>query len=203
MKIVDVVRNKDFERFLYKCLAPIPFRRYRSRGEYLERAVPRGFHKKLLIFDGDVVGQIEYAPSDFSGYPICGDNVVVMNCIWVLGRAKGHNFGRMLVDDMVRSEKYASGFATIALENHWSPWFKKSHMEKLGFKPIDKVSVKHVTKRKEQVFSIWLMWMPTKENAKQPTWNKEKLLEGVTFCLAHPLYRPQTWNGNILEIKFR
>jgi len=29
-----------------------------------------------------------------------------------------------------------------------------------------------------------------------------KILEGVTFCLAHPLYRPQTWKGNILETTF-
>jgi hypothetical protein len=49
------------------------------------------------------------------------------------------------------------------------------------------------------------MWMPTKEKTKQPAWNREKLLEGVTFCLAHPLYRPQTWKGNIFRngIKLR
>lgn len=199
-KIMDAIANKDFEWFLYKCLAPMPFRRYRSRGEYLERATPKGLRKKLLIFDGDVVGQIEYAPSEFSGYPISGDNLVVMNCIWVLRKGKGHNFGRMLVENMVQCERDAVGFATIALENHWSPWFKKSHMEKLGFKPVDEFSVKHKTKHKEQVFNIWLMWMPTKEIANPPTWNKEKILEGVTFCLAHPLYHPQSWKGNVLEI---
>jgi len=200
VKIVNVIANRDFERFLYKCLAPIPFRPYGSRREYLERVALKGFHKKLLIFDGDVIGQIEYAPSEVSGYPISGDNVVVMNCIWVLRKAKGRNFGSMLIKNMVHSEKYASGFATIALENHWSPWFKKSHMEKLGFRPLDKISVKHKAKHKEQVFSIWLMWMPINENAQQPKWDREKLLEGLTFCLAHPLYRPQTWKRNMLEI---
>jgi GNAT superfamily N-acetyltransferase len=202
VRIIDITKGGRYAKFLYKCLAPIPFRQYRSRKEYLERTAAEGLHKKLLIFDGDVVGQIEYAPAGFSGYPINGDDVVVvMNCIWVLRRAKGHGFGRMLVEDMVRSEGNAAGFATIALENHWSPWFKKSHMEKLGFKPIDKINVKHKTKHRGQVFSIWLMWMPTKEKTKQPAWNREKLLEGVTFCLAHPLYRPQTWKGNILEME--
>jgi hypothetical protein len=124
-----------------------------------------------------------------------------MNCIWVLSRAKGHGFGKILVKDMVRREGDAVGFATIALENHWSQWFKRSHMEKLGFKPIDKIDVKHKTKHREQVFSIWLMWMQINEDAKQPAWNREKILEGVTFCLAHPLYRPQTWKENILEMK--
>ena len=72
---------------------------------------------------------------------------------------------------------------------------------KRGFKPLDKINVKHKTKRRERVFSIWLMWMQTNENAKQPKWNREKPLEGVTFCLAHTLYHPQTWKGNILEMK--
>jgi GNAT superfamily N-acetyltransferase len=201
VRIIDISDGERYASFLYKCLAPIPFRRYRSREEYLERAAVKGFHKKLLIFDGDIVGQIEYAPARFSGYPISDDNIVVMNCIWVLRKAKGHGLGRMLVEDMVRSEGNTANFATIALENHWSPWFKKSHMEKLGFKPVDKIKVKHKTKHREQVFSIWLMWMPIREKTKQPAWNREKLLEGVTFCLAHPLYCPQTWKGNILEMK--
>ena len=101
----------------------------------------------------------------------------------------------------MKSEKDATGFVTIALEKHWSPWFKKWQMEKLGFKPIDSVKVAHKTKHKGQAFSIYLMWMPTTENTKPPAWNKQKLLEGVTFCIAHPLYHPQAWKGNILEAK--
>ena len=34
------------------------------------------------------------------------------------------------------------------------------------------------------------MWYPLRKNIEQPTWNKEKLLQGVDFCLAHPLYHP-------------
>jgi hypothetical protein len=58
---------------------------------------------------------------------------------------------------------------------------------KRGFKPLDKINVKHKTKHRERVFSIWLMWMQTNENAKQPKWNREKPLEGVTFCIAHTI----------------
>jgi len=177
----------------------MPFRRYSRRSEYLERAIPKGFRKKLLMFKGEVVGQIEYAPAEVSGYPIIGEKVVVMNCIWVLRRAKGQNLGKLLIEEMLRSEKKAHGFATIALENHWSPWFIKWQMEKLGFKPIDEIRVSHRAKRKEQVFSIFLMWMPTKAKVKPPRLDKQKILEGETFCTPHPLYRPLTWKGNILE----
>lgn len=190
VEIINITRKSEYEKYLYKCLSPIPFRKYKKRHSYLEVAIPRGFHKKLLIFDGKVVGQIEYAPAEVSSYPIMGDNVVVMNCIWVLRKAKGHNFGKQLLTDMMKSEKNAKGFATVALENHWSPWLKKEHMEKLGFKPIDSIRVMHKTKHKGQRFKIYLMWLST-GNTNPPTWNKSKLLEGVNFCLAHPLYHPE------------
>jgi hypothetical protein len=201
IKIIDITQNADYEKYLYKCLAPMPFRRYSNRREYLQKAVPKGFHKKLLILNGEVVGQIEYAPAEVSGYPITGDGVIVMNCVWVLKKARSHEFGKMLVEDMVKSEKEAAGFATISLESHWSPWFKKSQIEKLGFKPIESIRVSHKTKRKEQVFNIHLMWMPRTDVAKPPAWSRQKLLEGEDFCLAHPLYRPRGCKENILEEK--
>ena len=94
VEIIDITEKSEYEKYLYRCLAPMPFRKYKKRQNYLEVAIPKGFHKKLLIFGGGVVGQIEYAPAEVSGYPIIGDNVIVMNCIWVLRKAKGHNFGK-------------------------------------------------------------------------------------------------------------
>jgi len=199
VKIADITKNKRYERYLYRCLAPIPFRKYSSRQKYLENAVPKGFHKKLLIFNGKIVGQIEYAPAGVSYYPVTGENIIVMNCIWVLRKAKGHNLGKQLLKDMRESEENANSFATIGLENHWSPWFKRWQMEKLGFTSLDSIAVTHKTKHKEQSFKIHLMWLPATENARPPTWDKKELLKGVSFCLAHPLYCPQRWKGPILE----
>jgi len=192
--IVDITKNSEHEKYLYRCLAPMPFRRYWRRQKYLEAAIPRGFHKKILVLNGDVVGQIEYAPAYVSSYPIEDDNVVVMNCIWVLRRAKGHNLGKQLLADMMESENKAAGFATLGLENHWSGWLKKEQMEKLGFKSLDSVTVTHKTKHEGQCFKMHLMWLPRARNAKPPTWNKRKLLEGVDVCTAHPLYHPEKLN---------
>jgi len=199
-KIIDITKASEYEKHLHRCLVD-PFRRYNKRQEYLEKAIPKGFHKKLLIFNGEIVGQIEYAPAEVSYYPIMHDNAIAMNCIWVLRKAKGHNFGKLLLQDMTKSEKDAAGFTTIALEDHRSPWFKKWQMKKSGFKPLDSIKVTHKTKHKGRAFSTYLMWMPTTENAKSPKWKKEKFLEGITFCTAHPLYHPQTWKGNIFEAK--
>lgn len=104
IKIINITKVSEYEKHLYRCLIG-PFRRYKKRREYLKKAIPKGFHKKLLIFDGDVVGQIEYAPAEVSYYPITGDNITVMNCIWVLRKAKGHNFGKRLLEDMIKKRK--------------------------------------------------------------------------------------------------
>ena len=192
VRIVDITQNAQYERYLYKCITPAPFGRYRKRREYLATATPRGFHKKLLTVNDEVVGQIEYAPAEVSGCPIRGENIIVMNCIWVLRRAKRHNLGKQLLSDMIESEKNAAGFATIALESHWTPWLKKNQMEKLGFKSLDSVKVVHKAKHVGHPFKIHLMWLPTTKSTNKPKWDKTKLLKGIDFCAAHPLYRPES-----------
>lgn len=134
----------------------------------MDFAIPLGFHKKILIYNGDVVGQIEYAPAETSGYPILGRDIIVMNRIWVLRRAKGRSFGKLLVENMVESEVDARGFATIGLENHWSPWMKKWQMEMLGFKSIKFIEVRHKFKHPDKCFKIHLMWLPRMRGIEQP-----------------------------------
>jgi hypothetical protein len=192
VEVVEVTGKERYERYLYKCLAPLPFRKYRKRREYLERAIPEGFRKKILFFRGLAVGQIEYAPAEVSGYPIVGDKVIVMHCIWVLRKAKGNKFGKLLMDIMMKDRINARGFATLALEKHRSPWLKKWQMEYLGFKPITSIQVIHKTKHPEEIFKIFLMWLPNRKGSQPPSWDEKLLLEGVHFCTAHPLYHPQS-----------
>lgn len=199
-QIVDATKNSEYEGYLYRCLFRSRqdaygsrFRGRRSafydhRSKYLKCAIPRGFHKKMLIFNGDSVGTIEYAPAEGSGLPVVGDNVIVMNCIWVHRKAQGHKFGKQLLEDMIKSEKGASGFATIALENYWGGYFKKSEMESLGFKSVKSIRVRHKTKNRERCFELHLMWLPVTEDSKLPNWDESKLLEGVHFCRGHSLF---------------
>ena len=193
VEIVDVTVDSRYERLLYRCLAPMPFRKYRRRREYLKAAVPKGLHKKVLLFNGEAVGQIEYAPPKGAGYLIKCTGIVVMNCIWVLRKAKGHRFGTRLLKEMMESEQDAAGFATIGLEDHWSPWFRKYQLEKLGFRSIDSIRVSHKTKHVGEPFTLHLMWLPRRTDAELPTWDKNRLLEGEYFCMAHPLYHPQNY----------
>ena len=200
VEIIDVTEKHEYEKFLYRCLFHSRrntygsrFRSkknafYKQRREYLEAAIPKGFHKKILIFKGDSVGTIEYAPAEGSGLHIIGENVIVMNCIWIQRRGRGHKFGKQLLKDMIESEKGASGFATVSLENYWGPYFMKSDMESLGFKSVRSIRVRHKTKNRDRFFKLHLMWLPVTEGSKDPTWKESKLLEGVYFCRGHSLF---------------
>jgi len=199
IEILDAIRNPELEKFLYKCLAPHPHRRYKKRARYLEGAVPGGLRKEILFLEGDAVGMIEYAPAGASGYPIWGEGVWVMNCIWVLRRAKGRCLGKMLMGRMLEDAKGAEGFATIALEGHTSPWLRLRHMEFLGFRSIDSRRMRHKVKRPEVCFETHLMWMPLEESAEKPTMDWVGMLKGVDFCIAHPLYRAERLG---LEVAF-
>lgn len=46
-------------------------------------------------------------------------------------------------------------------------------------------------KNKNREFVVYLMWFPLIEGSKKLSWDTEKLMEGVVFCMAHPLYHPE------------
>jgi len=198
--IIDATDDHKFERFLYRCIfhskydtpTNAPYSRHRDRRKYLESAIPKGFHMKIMFYEGDHIGMIEYAPAEASGLPIVGDNVIVMNCVWVHKKAHGHNFGKRLLREMIESEKQAAGFATLALEDYWMVWMKKDDIERLGFRSIESTEstrLRHKTYHHDRLFKMHLMWLPATENARTPIWDESKLLEGVSFCPYHPIYR--------------
>lgn len=202
IRVVDVTRNKEYERHLYGCLASFTrTRRHRKRAEYLAEAVGRGLRKHVLFMDGDPVGMIEYAPAEASPYPIDGEGVVVMSCIWVLKRAAGRGFGKTLLKVMLEEARDAAGFASIALDGHPSPWFRLSQMECLGFTSIDSRRMRHRVKKPDQCFEVHLIWMPLNGEAHEPEMRWREMLKGVDYCIGHPLYHAES-HGLVEPLEF-
>ena len=191
VEFVEVMGTRGYEEYHYRCLTAMTKRRYRKRTRYLEWGIPRGLRKEVLFVDDEAVGMIEYAPAGASAYPISGNGVWVVNCIWVLRRAKGHRYGKSLINRMMDSVEDASGLAMIALEGHHSPWLRLWQMEYLGFRTIDSRTMRHMVKRPDICFRTHLMWMPLVEGAAPPRMDWEEMLKGVDFCIAHPLYRAE------------
>lgn len=146
----------------------------------------------MIFVDGDAVGMIEYAPVEASVYPVTGPDIWGMNCIWVLRRAAGHRYGTALIDRMRETVGDAGGVATIALEGHYSPWLRLPQMEHLGFRSIDSKRMRHKAKQRDICFKVHLMWMPLRPESEPPEMDWERMLQGVDFCIAHPLYRAES-----------
>lgn len=147
----------------------------------------------MLLLEGDAVAQIEYAPAEASGYPIWGEDIWVMNCIWVLRKAGGRGLGHLLMERMFKVIGDASGVATIALEGHHSPWLKLMHMKYLGFESLGCRGMRYRLKQRELCFKVHLMWMPFKTEANPPEMDWIAMLKGVDFCLAHPSIGLGAW----------
>jgi len=195
IKIIDITNKPEYKRLLIDCIIhrkkEVPLEQLQKdneRYDYLETAIPKGLHMKVLFYKGDHIGMIEFGPPEASGLPIYGENIIVMNCIWVHSRAKGNNFGKLLVKDMMESEQQATGFATIGLEDYWMHWLKKGMIERLGFHSVRSIRLKHKMYKKDRCFTIHLMWLPTAVNVPTPTWDEVRLLKGVNSCKYHPLY---------------
>ncbi|MCW4026816.1 MAG: hypothetical protein NWE76_04985, partial [Candidatus Bathyarchaeota archaeon] len=45
----------QYELLLVKCLPALSFTRTKHRLEYLRNAIPNGFQKKILMFNGEIV----------------------------------------------------------------------------------------------------------------------------------------------------
>jgi GNAT superfamily N-acetyltransferase len=190
---VDVVSDLEYSEHLYGCLPRFTrMRLRRKRLAYVEDAKERGLGKEVIFKEGEPVGMIEYAPAEVSAYSIRGPGTWVMNCIWVLRRVKGHRYGRMLFSHMLERARGVAGIATIALEDHPSPWLKLRHMEHLGFSSIDSRRMRHRVKRPEVCFKVHLMWRPLAEGAARPAIDWGRMLRGVDYCSAHPLYRAES-----------
>jgi hypothetical protein len=196
VEIIDVTDNPKYRRLQVGCIfhekreTPLQHvcRLEKERVEYLDAAIPQGLRTKILFWRGDQVGMIEYGPPSGAGLPIFGDGIIVVNCIWVHRRAQGQHFGSLLMKDMRENQPHATGFATLALENYWMMWMRKSMMEQLGFRSIKSVRVKHKVYKRGHCFTMHLMWLPSTDAAEPPDWDESRLLYGVSCCRHHPLY---------------
>lgn len=62
----------------------------------------------------------------------------------------------------------------------------------MALNPSISLMLKHKAKHTDRCFKIYLMRLPMNEKSSPPKWDKHTLLEGVGFCLAHPLYNAES-----------
>ncbi|NIN01397.1 MAG: GNAT family N-acetyltransferase [candidate division Zixibacteria bacterium] len=85
-------------------------------------------------------GLIEYTPIEKTNFPVKGENLAFIHCIWVIPPFQKKGVAKALVEDFVARTSRLSGAAVIAYEGEsWWGFFDympKAFFAKLGFEEI-------------------------------------------------------------------
>lgn len=152
------------------------------RTDYLRRRARRGLHKLVLLFEEQVVGQLEYATPEVSGLAIDGPGVAIIHCLWVIDAYTGLDGGRQLLAAAAESSG-ARSLATVAY-NAALPSLPRSFFERHGFAVVDQIDTGRFSGSTPIV--AYLLWRPLQADAPPPTWNRTQFLDGVEFCPRYP-----------------
>ncbi len=181
--VVEAASSQDHSDNLVRCLAPEQIALdHPVRLGYLRRARERGLQKLLLFYDNQLAGQIEFASARGSGLPVQGEEVAVINCLWVLDAFTGLSGARRLLAACSERTR-AQSLATIAFNDHL-PWMPASFFRSQGFSSIEQVETGRFFENTPIV--AHLMWRPLLDDAPRPTWDPSQMLDGLDFCPAYP-----------------
>ncbi len=79
-----------------------------EKRRWLEKYLPYGVGGKLAYLDERIVGMLEYSPIEYAPFPVAGNNLLHINCIWVLPQFQRMTAGEGLVKSCV-SEALSRG----------------------------------------------------------------------------------------------
>jgi GNAT superfamily N-acetyltransferase len=98
--------------------------------------------KDLSIRGKMPVGLIEFAPIEKTIFPVKGENLAFIHCVWVITPFWRKGVGKALVESFMEKTSHLSGAAVIAYqgESWWGffDYMPKWFFDKFGFKEVDR-----------------------------------------------------------------
>lgn len=101
-------------------------------GRLSEGHVFRKLNEKATCF-------IEYAPCETAWVPVVADNYYYIYCLWVTGDAKGHGYGKELMESCINEARRngKSGVCMLGADKQKAWLSDQSFAEKFGFRTVD------------------------------------------------------------------
>ncbi len=115
--------------------SPTYRRGYVAKMEWLQARLREGMRYTLLQVGGCNGGMIEYIPGEYAWRGVEADGYLVIHCLWVVGRNRGHGYGRLLLQACLDDAAGKKGVAVVVSKTHWLPTPKI--FLKNGFKLAD------------------------------------------------------------------
>jgi GNAT superfamily N-acetyltransferase len=114
---------------------------YRNKVKWVNERFKEGLRTRLLLVNEGPKrgltsrGFIEYIPGEHTWRGIDAKEYMVIHCIWVVGRNKGHGYGTKLLEQCESDAKGMNGVAVVTSDKHWLP--RKELFLKHGFEIVD------------------------------------------------------------------
>lgn len=140
-KIVDVNEANIDEHGLFCLRSKKSSEGYRKKVEWAKERLKEGLRVKLLLINEGPRrgfrprGFIEYIPGEYAWRGIDAKGYMVIHCIWVVGRNKGHGYGSKLLEQCLNDAKGMYGVAVVTSGGTWLPGAKL--FIKHGFEKVD------------------------------------------------------------------
>lgn len=142
-EIVDVTDRNVDEYSLFCLKSKSKEEGYSNKLAWFKEQYRKGLrHNLLRVYEGEKRGFssrgfIEYAPSEICWRGVNARRWMVIHCIWVVGRNKGHGFGSKLLEACIEDAKDMNGVAVVTSSKNWLP--KPKLFLKHGFEKVDEM----------------------------------------------------------------
>jgi N-acetylglutamate synthase-like GNAT family acetyltransferase len=107
----------------------------RQKSEWLKERFREGLRYKIYQVNGQKAGFIEYTPGEYAWRGVDAKGYLFIHCLWVIGKNRGHGYGRKLLEDCWKDAKDYYGVAVVVSTTHWLPTPKL--FLKNGFEVVD------------------------------------------------------------------
>ncbi|HEU0295118.1 MAG TPA: GNAT family N-acetyltransferase [Anaerolineales bacterium] len=106
-----------------------------KKTERLKDRLREGLRYKIYQVNGHKAGFIEYIPGEYAWRGVNAKGYLFIHCLWVIGKNKGHGYGRKLLEACLEDAKDYHGVAVVVSKTHWLPTPKI--FLKNGFEVVD------------------------------------------------------------------
>jgi GNAT superfamily N-acetyltransferase len=94
---------------------------YKAKLEWMRARLREGMRYTLLTVNGCNAGMVEYVPGEFAWRGVEAGGYLFIHCFWVVGRNRGHGYGRQLLEACLDDAKGTNGVAVVVSKAHWLP----------------------------------------------------------------------------------
>lgn len=101
--------------------SPTYRRGYQAKLEWMQARLREGMRYTLLKVNGCNAGMVEAVPGEYAWRGVEAKGYLFIHCFWVIGRNRGHGYGRQLLQACLEDARGTKGVAVAVSKTHWLP----------------------------------------------------------------------------------